>query len=97
MCSEIPIISKGCLIAVENFVNLQNVWIVKQICKRWVFVYIVFIEIVSVMSLGSIEVEWSEPLNSISMELHFVKDDLRFLSGKMFLTLEKQKLLNQNL
>ena len=27
------------------------------------------------------------------MELHFVKNDLRFLSGKMFVSLEKRKLL----
>ena len=27
------------------------------------------------------------------MELHFVKNDLKFLSGKMFLSLEKRKLL----
>ena len=31
------------------------------------------------------------------MEVHFVKNDLRFSSGKMFVSLEKRKLLNQNL
>ena len=31
------------------------------------------------------------------MEVHFVKNDLRFSSGKTFVSLEKRKLLNQNL
>ena len=31
------------------------------------------------------------------MELHFVKNDLRFSSGKMFVSLEKRKLLKSEL
>ena len=41
----------------------------------------------------SIETRWSESLKRVSIELHFVKIDLRFSSGKMFVSLEKRKLL----
>ena len=39
--------------------------------------------------LKCIETGGSESLKGISMELHFVKTDLRFSSGKMFVSLEK--------
>ena len=43
--------------------------------------------------LESIETGQSESLREVSMELHFVKNNLRFSSEKMFVSLEKQKLL----
>ena len=43
--------------------------------------------------LESIETGWSESLKGVSMELHFIKNDLRFSSKKMFLSLGKWKLL----
>ena len=41
----------------------------------------------------SIETGWSESLKGVSIELNFVKNDIRFSSGKMFVSLEKRKLL----
>ena len=43
--------------------------------------------------LESRETGWSESLKGVSMELHFVKNDLRLSSGKMFVSLEIRKLL----
>ena len=43
--------------------------------------------------LESIERGRLESLKGVSMELDFVKNDLRFSSGKMFVLLEKRKLL----
>ena len=43
--------------------------------------------------LESIKTGWSESLKRISMELQFIKNELRFSSGKMFVSLEKRKLL----
>ena len=47
--------------------------------------------------LASIETGWSESLKGVSMEVHFVKNDLKFSAGETFVSLEKRKLLNQNL
>ena len=41
--------------------------------------------------LESIQTRWSELLKAISKELHFLKTDLRLLSSKMLVSLEKQK------
>ena len=45
----------------------------------------------------SIETGWSESLKGVSIELNFVKNDIRFSSGKMFVSLEKRKLLKPKL
>ena len=37
-------------------------------------------------NLESIDTGWSESLKGVSMELHFVKNDLRFSSGKICIT-----------
>ena len=42
--------------------------------------------------MESIETGWSKWLKGVSIELHFVKNDLRFWSGEMFASLEKRKL-----
>ena len=43
--------------------------------------------------LESIDTGCSESLKGVSMELHSVKNEFRFSSGKMLVSLEKAKLL----
>ena len=62
-------------------------------CKREIFVYVELIEIANVI-VFRINGHWViKSLKGVSMELHSVKNELRFLSGKMLVPLEKKKLL----
>ena len=61
-------------------------------CKREIFVYVELIEIANVI-VFRINGHWViKSLKGVSMELHSVKNELRFLSGKMLVPLEKKKL-----
>ena len=53
-------------------------------CKRGIFVCTVLIEI---------ETGCTESLKGISLELHSVKNEFRYSSGKMLVSLEKRKLI----
>ena len=80
-----------------SFVNLQNVWITKQrwdgelqemnFCLYWVYLNRYC------HGIWNLETGWSGSLKGVSIELQFVKNDLRFSSGIMFASLEKPKLL----
>ena len=102
LCYEIPLMSKECFNKVKNFCRstkcLDNEAMLRCRVPRDEFLFILSL-LKSLMSryLDSIETGWSESLKGVSKELHFLKNDLRFSFGKMFVLLEKRKLLNQNL
>ena len=47
--------------------------------------------------LECMNIGWLESLKGVSMDLNFLKNELRFSSGKMFVALEKRKLLKPKL
>ena len=98
LCYEIPLMSKECFNKVKNFCRstkcLDNEAMLRCRVPRDEFLFILSL-LKSLMSryLDSIETGWSESLKGVSKELHFLKNDLRFSFGKMFVLLEKRKLL----
>ena len=64
-----------------------------QSSKRWIFVYIEFIKIVNVTVFGFYRDRMIRIIKRSLSGLHFLKNDLRFSFGKMFVLLEKRKLL----
>ena len=98
MCSEIAIMSKECLNKDKKF-RKSSKCLFNEAMLRWRIARDEFLFILSLLKslmswyLEFIKTGWSESLKGVSMELHFVENILRFSSGKMFVSLEKRKLL----
>ena len=80
---------KNVLIRTEIFATLNSEAMLRWRVTKDEFLFILsLLKLLIIWYLESIETRWSESLKWVSMELHFVKNDLRFSSGKIFVSLE---------